>query len=102
MENTHCLNIDKDCQVEIFLTVKNEVKPFICNRYIYVDKKVCDAEVQTEITSNSKIINYNRKTKDQVYNTIENNYVQKETITEKKYFNGFQLLKIRNTLAMFN
>ena len=65
MENTDCLNIDKDCQVEIFLTVKNEVKPFICNRYIYVDKKVCDAEVQTEITSNSKCINYNSKRKHQ-------------------------------------
>ncbi|XP_063634357.1 uncharacterized protein LOC134805000 [Cydia splendana] len=90
IENTPSTKIDKECQIEIFSSVENEGKTFICNRYIYSDKEICDCEVQTEISSNSKIIKYDKKTKHQGCNTIEKIYAHQATITENKYFTGFR------------
>ena len=39
MKNTHCLNIDKDCKVKIFFTVKNEGKTFILTDIFMGTKK---------------------------------------------------------------
>lgn len=78
--------IDKGCQVVIFSEVQNEGKTFICNRYIYNDKEICDSEVQTEIPIYSKIIKCDKRTKDQGCNTKKKIYTHQATITEKKYF----------------
>lgn len=90
MENIHRTKIDKECQVNIFSPVGNEGKTFICNRYVHSGKDICDSEVQTEISSNSKIIKFDKKTKHQGCNTIVKTFAHQATLTENKYFTGFR------------
>lgn len=42
--------IDKDCQVNFLSNSTEPGKTFTCNRYIYLNVDMYDAEIQTEIT----------------------------------------------------
>lgn len=48
--------VDKDIQVNFFHEDKQTAKTFVCNRFIYCEKNVCDAEIQTEIFECNRII----------------------------------------------
>ena len=55
------LNLDNECQVEIFHENSSSGDTFVCNRHIYSNQK-CDAEIQTAISNNTqKIVIPNKK-----------------------------------------
>ncbi|XP_063528978.1 uncharacterized protein LOC134740463 [Cydia strobilella] len=87
------LKIDSECQVDLYPDGQNPGKTFTCNRYIFYGKETCDADVQTEIDISTKIMKDFKITKHRGCNTAKSISVDRATITDNKYFAGFQSIK---------
>lgn len=83
--------IDKECQVDFFFNSNENVKTFVCNRYMYIGADKSDAEIQTDIHNCQivKIIN-RKKYKDQASNTSIKEFATQSTETSDNIFLGFR------------
>ncbi|KAH9631962.1 hypothetical protein HF086_000299, partial [Spodoptera exigua] len=83
---------DKGCQADIYNQFQLKEATFICNRY--VQNNNCDAEIQVEIPTISKIVTTNTpKTKDIGCCTTKVTYSTQSTSTSSQDFVGISSIK---------
>ncbi|XP_066596535.1 uncharacterized protein [Prorops nasuta] len=96
--------IDKACQANIFYKNEELDRTFVCNRYCFQNKSICDVEMQTNIEdySNTIIRLHQKKLKDKQCNTDLKYFsdkkigsdIQNEDIMNKYFgFNGYLSIK---------
>lgn len=91
-EREFTMMADKGCQADIYNQFQLKETTFICNRY--VQNNNCDAEIQVEIPTISKIVTTNTpKTKDIGCCTTKVTYSTQSTSTSSQDFVGISSIK---------
>ncbi|XP_047998039.1 uncharacterized protein LOC125235509 [Leguminivora glycinivorella] len=101
LENGVNLNVDNECQVDLYFSKngQNSGQAFICNRYIFYGKETCDAEVQTEIDINTNTTKTFKMMKHKSCDTGQSISIDQATMTDDKYFAGFQSINTNEQLV---